>query len=131
MKMLSSVPWFSRPCLSLYFLCPSRHCPMSHAKFCLVSHLGCPIYTNTECKKADKTKSQGEALSSLSHRPLSRLPCAEKYVTCEFHDNTEYRPCCLSCVKTLFQLGLPVLVLDLRPMIEDGNLLRAYIPKTF
>ena len=23
--------------------------PMSHAQFCLVSHLGCPIYTNTEC----------------------------------------------------------------------------------
>jgi len=22
---------------------------MSHAQFCLVSHLGCPIYTNTEC----------------------------------------------------------------------------------
>jgi len=22
---------------------------MSHAHFCLVSHLGCPIYTNTEC----------------------------------------------------------------------------------
>ena len=92
---------------------------MSHAKFCLVSHLGCPIYTNTECKKADKTKSQGEALSSLSHRPLSRLPCAEKYVTCEFHDNTEYRPCCLSCVKTLFQLGLPALVLDLRPVTRS------------
>ena len=28
---------------------PCRHCPLSHAQFCLVSHLGCPIYTNTEC----------------------------------------------------------------------------------
>ena len=28
-------------------------CPMSHAQFCLVSHLGCPIYTNTECIGAE------------------------------------------------------------------------------
>ena len=27
--------------------------------------------------------------------------------------------CCLSCVKTLFQLGLPALVLDLRPVMRS------------